>query len=222
VAGTRDRPEVGVFTQAHRTRPPVPWGRIAVGETIWMKWSGGPIVATAQVQGFRQIADCTPGQLRAATTGYKLHDLDEYWASLPSSFFAVVVYLENEEWLDRVFVPAARSRGESWIVPGETQQETAWLQPRVQASNSVQYGRQRARVRRSGSHAISPALRFEVLRRDGFQCQYCGRRPPAVALHADHVIPWWGGGTTTIDNLRTACSDCNLGKGARALSSPVG
>src|SRR5262245_58097474 len=25
VAGTRDRPEVGIFTQTHTTRPPVPW-----------------------------------------------------------------------------------------------------------------------------------------------------------------------------------------------------
>jgi hypothetical protein len=45
VAGTRERPEVGVFTQAHSTRPPVPWDQIAPGERVWMKWSGGPIVA---------------------------------------------------------------------------------------------------------------------------------------------------------------------------------
>lgn len=31
VAGTRERPEVGIFTQTHATRPPVPWDRIAVG-----------------------------------------------------------------------------------------------------------------------------------------------------------------------------------------------
>ena len=45
VAGTRERPEVGVFTQTHATRPPVPWGRIVVGEPVWMKWTGGPLVA---------------------------------------------------------------------------------------------------------------------------------------------------------------------------------
>jgi hypothetical protein len=39
-AGTREGPEVGVFTQTHTSRPPVPWGKIAVGDTIWMKWSG--------------------------------------------------------------------------------------------------------------------------------------------------------------------------------------
>lgn len=34
---------------------------------------------------------------------------------------------------------------------------------------------------------ISKALRFEVLRRDGFACTYCGRRPPDIELHIDHV-----------------------------------
>jgi len=51
VAGTREKPEVGVFTQTHTTRPPVPWNKLLAGETMWMKWSSGPIVARAVVQG---------------------------------------------------------------------------------------------------------------------------------------------------------------------------
>jgi hypothetical protein len=34
VAGTRTRPEVGVFTQTHTSPPPVPWGKIAPGEKV--------------------------------------------------------------------------------------------------------------------------------------------------------------------------------------------
>jgi 5-methylcytosine-specific restriction endonuclease McrA len=34
-------------------------------------------------------------------------------------------------------------------------------------------------------------------------------------LHLDHVEPWSAGGRTVLENLRAACSDCNLGKGAR-------
>jgi hypothetical protein len=60
---------------------------------------------------------------------------------------------------------------------------------------------------------ISKALRFEVLRRDGFACTYCGRKPPEVELHVDHVIPATLGGPETPENLRTACVDCNAGKG---------
>ena len=66
--------------------------------------------------------------------------------------------------------------------------------------------------------SISPKLRFEVFKRDKFQCQYCGKSAPQVVLHVDHIEPVAEGGTNEITNLITACSECNLGKGARRLS----
>jgi hypothetical protein len=45
VAGTRERPEVGIFTQTRTSRPPGPWGKLGVGDLVWMKWSGEPISA---------------------------------------------------------------------------------------------------------------------------------------------------------------------------------
>ena len=66
--------------------------------------------------------------------------------------------------------------------------------------------------------SISPKLRFEVFKRDKFQCQYCGKSAPQVLLHVDHIEPVAEGGTNDITNLITACSECNLGKGARRLS----
>lgn len=65
---------------------------------------------------------------------------------------------------------------------------------------------------------ISKKLRFEVFKRDGFVCQYCGAHPPSVILHVDHIHPVAEGGTNDIDNLITACEPCNLGKGAGLLS----
>lgn len=65
---------------------------------------------------------------------------------------------------------------------------------------------------------IPKMLRFEVFKRDGFCCQYCGAHPPSVKLHVDHIVPVAFGGTNDIDNLVTACEPCNLGKGARSLS----
>lgn len=65
--------------------------------------------------------------------------------------------------------------------------------------------------------ALSKKTRFEVFKRDGFTCSYCGRHPPAVVLHVDHVIALAAGGTDEIDNLLTSCEACNLGKGARPL-----
>lgn len=55
-------------------------------------------------------------------------------------------------------------------------------------------------------------MRFEVFKRDNFECQYCGARPPKVPLEIDHIVPVSKNGKTTKDNLITACFDCNRGK----------
>jgi len=66
--------------------------------------------------------------------------------------------------------------------------------------------------------AISKRLRFEVFKRDGFTCQYCGAHPPGVLLHCDHIDPVANGGLTEIDNLVAACEACNLGKSSIPLN----
>lgn len=63
----------------------------------------------------------------------------------------------------------------------------------------------------------SKRLRFEILKRDGFACRYCGVTAVASPLHIDHVIPKSKGGTDDAANLVTACRDCNLGKSATPL-----
>lgn len=60
--------------------------------------------------------------------------------------------------------------------------------------------------------AISTRTRFEVFKRDRFTCQYCGRTPPLVVLHVDHITPVSHGGDNDEGNLLTSCKDCNLGK----------
>lgn len=65
---------------------------------------------------------------------------------------------------------------------------------------------------------IPARIRFEVLKRDHFRCQYCGRAAPEIVLHVDHVVPLKNGGKTDVLNLVSACVDCNLGKAAVPLS----
>lgn len=65
---------------------------------------------------------------------------------------------------------------------------------------------------------ISKKLRFEIFKRDSFKCQYCGKSAPDVVLEIDHIIPVAHGGTNDIENLVTACRECNSGKGARELT----
>ena len=64
--------------------------------------------------------------------------------------------------------------------------------------------------------SISLRTRFLVMQRDSFKCRLCGASPansPEVVLHIDHIVPWSKGGKTTMENLQTLCSKCNLGKG---------
>lgn len=67
---------------------------------------------------------------------------------------------------------------------------------------------------------ISKKLRFDVFKRDGFRCTYCGATPSeTVILEVDHIHPVAEGGSNDIDNLVAACFDCNRGKRDGLLSS---
>jgi hypothetical protein len=65
--------------------------------------------------------------------------------------------------------------------------------------------------------SLSVRTRFEVFKRDRFACQYCGGVPPKVLLEVDHIVPRAAGGSDDLDNLTTACWDCNRGKSDRLL-----
>lgn len=67
--------------------------------------------------------------------------------------------------------------------------------------------------------AVSKALRFSVLSRDGFTCRYCGAKAPDVPLHVDHVVPVALGGADAPENLVTACAPCNSGKASSNLDA---
>lgn len=66
---------------------------------------------------------------------------------------------------------------------------------------------------------LGKTARFEIFKRDGFVCQYCGAYPPSVVLEVDHIVPVAEGGGNDADNLVTACFNCNRGKAARSLTS---
>jgi hypothetical protein len=65
---------------------------------------------------------------------------------------------------------------------------------------------------------IPKSVRFEVLKRDSFSCQYCGASAPDAVLHIDHIDPVANSGDNHITNLITSCEGCNLGKSDKALS----
>lgn len=75
-----------------------------------------------------------------------------------------------------------------------------------------------AAPRQEDQRWIPVGLRYQILRRDRFRCVTCGRSPATdlgCVLHVDHIVAFARGGKTRLDNLRTLCEDCNLGKGDR-------
>lgn len=64
-------------------------------------------------------------------------------------------------------------------------------------------------------------IRFEIFKRDGFACQYCGKKPPEALLEVDHIVAVANGGGNEEHNLVTSCLECNRGKAARPLGQVV-
>lgn len=74
---------------------------------------------------------------------------------------------------------------------------------------------------------IGDELRFEIKKRDGFACVYCGYSKAIGQadgtwgatnwLEIDHIKAKAEGGGDHPGNLATACQRCNGGKGARSL-----
>lgn len=57
--------------------------------------------------------------------------------------------------------------------------------------------------------------------RDGYCCQYCGKKFTPMDLTIDHVIPKSHGGKLTWENTVTACKPCNWHKGDSRHIKPV-
>jgi hypothetical protein len=69
---------------------------------------------------------------------------------------------------------------------------------------------------------ITAKTRLEVLKRDNYTCQVCGKSPAlypelqidaVVKLEIDHFQPHSKEGSDDLDNLQTLCMICNRGKG---------
>jgi hypothetical protein len=73
----------------------------------------------------------------------------------------------------------------------------------------------------SDRRKIAKRVRYEVMRRDGHRCRYCGAAAPEATLTLDHVVPHVIGGGDEPSNLVTSCVDCNAGKASSAPDAPL-
>jgi len=60
-----------------------------------------------------------------------------------------------------------------------------------------------------GNKKVVKFSRINVLTRDKFSCQYCGKKHAPRDLNYDHVIPRAQGGKTVWENIVMSCYPCN-------------
>lgn len=85
-------------------------------------------------------------------------------------------------------------------------------------SEVARENRNRQLERRSRRKWLTPSLRFQVFKRDGYRCQICGATAQDGArLEIDHKHPVSRGGGNEPGNLWTLCFDCNRGKSDKRI-----
>lgn len=66
-------------------------------------------------------------------------------------------------------------------------------------------------VLRKSQRQIDLKVSWAVFRRDGYRCRYCGN--DHTPLTVDHIVCWEQLGDSVIENLITACRNCNKNRG---------
>lgn len=64
---------------------------------------------------------------------------------------------------------------------------------------------------RKSQRSVELDTNWNVFRRDGFACRYCGSNKTPCTI--DHVVTWESLGATVEDNLLTSCRKCNKTRG---------
>lgn len=129
----------------------------------------------------------TTGDIKAGASKYSLNTYSRHFGSWRKALERFIEYINSEE--DEAPQPESSHGQETFDTPSTNNHKT--------------------------QRDINLRMRFLVMKRDNFKCCFCGASPASdssVMLHIDHIIPWSKGGETTIDNLQTLCSKCNLGK----------
>lgn len=138
----------------------------------------------------------TSTDVKNGISKYSLHTYERRFGSWRKSLEAFIKYINGEYEV------------ESTIEEGSTEKFD-------NRNNNINYQQISNKPVHKTKRDINLRLRFKVMQRDNFKCCMCGASPakdPSVELQIDHIIPWAKGGETTLENLQTLCTKCNLGK----------
>ena len=93
---------------------------------------------------------------------------------------------------------------------------TTYIRHQIYCSHQCSEKQSRLKYKGLYEETKKHSLRFKILARDKFTCQYCGKSPQeGIILHVDHIKPRSKGGKDTKENLLTSCENCNLGKSTK-------
>jgi hypothetical protein len=219
VMGNSKNPQLGFFIETRPNKIPCPYGNISSEDTVWLKWSSTVddglnkyIVAKATVSGYRLIKNCTPDKLHDAVHDWTFKNRQAYWKELNPNFNALIIYIDNEQWLDDPIEIHNRSYGSPWFVLDTIEKKKKWFDQHDILTTATQKDPR-------GDRSIKGKLRLEVMRRDNFSCKWCGKNHTEdnIKIEIDHIKPYSMGGDDSIDNLQLLCKDCNIAKSNIAL-----
>lgn len=110
------------------------------------------------------------------------------------------------------FIEYINNKDQDDIRPASSDPKDAVYMPSTSSNETEKVSTQKSK---RTNRIANLRQRFRVMKRDGFRCVLCGASPAlnvGCELHIDHIIPWSHGGETIEENLRTLCSNCNLGR----------
>ena len=164
-----------------------------------------------------EAAGLNIGRYRKIDDEELFKNIEEVWVKLGRQ----PLYDEINKNISKYSIGAYRNRFGSWrkaleafikyINIGEDISEIE----KENALNPVNEVDKNSPIKHQTNRSINWRTRFLIMKRDNFKCKICGRSPsmdPGAELHIDHIKPWSKGGESTLDNLQTLCSKCNIGK----------
>lgn len=140
-----------------------------------------------------------------------LKNIEDTWIRLGRQ----PTYTDMNSSESQVSAKTYENRFGSWRAALEAFVESVSIEPRLNEIVSSAESTTEVVTNESRSRYINQRLRMKVFHRDHYSCVACGRSPAkdvTVELHIDHRVPWSRGGESTLQNLQTLCSICNIGK----------
>lgn len=89
---------------------------------------------------------------------------------------------------------------------------------KVRAQTNARWHKRRALEKLAATNLEQlTAYVYETRMKPRFVCYYCGHTFPISKLHIDHIVPLSKGGLHSVENLCTACQQCNCSKGSKPV-----